>query len=64
MSEKYDDEDEAHLPRNLVVVDQRSLLVRTVPGAPTVQKAPHNTITKNFKKFKKVCIKCHDHKEH
>ena len=51
----FEDEAEAHLPRNLVIVDQMSLLVRTV--MPTVQKTTHNIVTKNFKKFKKVCTK-------
>ncbi|KAL9976430.1 hypothetical protein ACROYT_G013730 [Oculina patagonica] len=49
----FEDEAEAQLPRNLVLVDQTSLLVRTVTTTPTVQTAPHNTTTKNFKKFKK-----------
>ena len=48
------EDEEAHLPRNLVVVDQMSLVVRTVR---TVQKKPQNTTTKNFKKFRKVCTK-------
>lgn len=51
----FEDEAEAHLPRNVVVVDQMSLLVPTVTTAPNVQKEQHNTITKNFKRFRKVC---------
>ncbi|KAJ7381508.1 hypothetical protein OS493_001656 [Desmophyllum pertusum] len=54
VSRKYVFEDEEpHLPRNLVVVDQMLLVVQTLPTTPTVQKTTHNTITKNFKKFKK-----------
>ena len=52
----YEDED-AHLPSNLVVVDHMSLVVRTVTTTSTLEKTPHSTTTKNFKKFKKVCIK-------
>ena len=57
MSRKTEFEDEeAHLPRNLVVVDQMSLVVRPAAATSTVEKRPENTTTKNFKKFTKVCI--------
>ena len=46
---------DAHLPRDLFVVEQVSLVVRRPANvAPTAPKRPGNTTIKNFKKFAKV----------
>lgn len=45
---------DAHLPRDLFVVEQVSLVVRRPANvAPTAPKRPGNTTVKNFKKFAK-----------
>ena len=48
-------DDESHLPRDLMVVNQMSLVVRTHISVAAIQKTQQNTTNKNFKKFKKVC---------
>ena len=48
-------DDESHLPMDLMVVNQMSLVVRTHISVAAIQKTQQNTTNKNFKKFKKVC---------
>ena len=47
-------DDESHLPMDLMVVNQMSLVVRTHISVAAIQKTQQNTTNKNFKKFKKV----------
>ncbi|XP_022800077.1 nibrin-like isoform X2 [Stylophora pistillata] len=47
------EDDASHLPRNLMVVDQMSLVVRRLTSVAAVKETQQSTTNKNFKKFKK-----------